>query len=160
EHEHVVPVFAETVDEERGLRLLCMKFVPGTDLERLTRELGRLGPAGRSGQAILEAIDRLCRPQALFDPAALRGRGRLAHCDFAEAVCWLGARLAEALAHAHSRGVLHRDVKPANILLNRYGRPLLSDFNLALSSRDEFREETFGGTLRYMAPEHLDAFNL
>jgi hypothetical protein len=94
----------------------------------------------------------------MFDLAALRDRDRLADMSFAQAVCWLGARLAEALAHAHSRGVLHRDIKPANILLNRYGRPLLSDFNLAESSRRGRGREHFGGTIRYMAPEHLDAF--
>src|SRR5262249_7214902 len=148
----------ETVDERRGLRLLCMKFVPGTDLERVLRELARLEPSAWSGRAILDVIDRLSRHEAMFDPAALRDRERLARSDFIEASCWLGARLAEALAHAHSRGVLHRDVKPANILLNRYGRPLLSDFNLALSTRQDAGRDTFGGTLRYMAPEHLDAF--
>ena len=159
EHEHIVPVHSEEVDAGRGLWLLCMKFVPGTDLEHVMRELAALDPAQWSGQAILDAIDRLCRHPAMFDPAALRDRERLAGSDFIEAVAWLGARLAEALAHAHSRGVLHRDVKPANILLNRYGRPLLSDFNLALCSARDLGRDHFGGTLRYMAPEHLDAFN-
>ncbi|GAA2205945.1 hypothetical protein GCM10009850_014030 [Nonomuraea monospora] len=43
----------------------------------------------------------------------------------------VGARIADALAAAHAQGVLHRDVKPANILLNRYGQVALSDFGLA-----------------------------
>src|SRR5207302_2986567 len=90
--------------------------------------------------------------------AALRDREMLAQCDFIEAVCWLGSRLAEALAHAHSRGVLHRDIKPANILLNHYGRPMLSDFNLAHCERRGLEAEHFGGTLQYMSPEHLTAF--
>jgi eukaryotic-like serine/threonine-protein kinase len=158
EHQHIVHVFFETVDVEHGLRLLPMQFVPGTDLEHVMRELALLDPATWSGQAILDIIDRLSRHEAMFDPSALRDRERLADSNFVEAVCWLGARLAEALAHAHSRGVLHRDVKPANILLNRYGRPLLSDFNLAFQSESD-SEGHFGGTLRYMAPEHLDAFN-
>ncbi|HKB41417.1 MAG TPA: serine/threonine-protein kinase, partial [Gemmataceae bacterium] len=158
EHEHIVHVFSETIDTQRGLRLLCMKFVPGTDLERVMRALGKRDPSEWSGQAILDAIDAQCRHEAMFDLAALRDRDRLADMSFAEAVCWLGARLAEALAHAHSRGVLHRDIKPANILLNRYGRPLLSDFNLAHSSRRDRGRAHFGGTIRYMAPEHLDAF--
>jgi serine/threonine protein kinase len=158
EHEHIVHVFSETIDDERGVRLLCMSFVPGTDLERVLRALARRGPEEWNGQAILDAIDSQCRHEAMFDVAALRDRDRLADMTFDEAVCWLGARLAEALAHAHSRGVLHRDIKPANILLNRYGRPLLSDFNLAESVHLAPSHEHFGGTVRYMAPEHLDAF--
>ena len=55
--------------------------------------------------------------------------------------------------------MLHRDVKPANILVNRYGRPLLVDFNVSTTRRDDARgEEPLGGTLAYMSPEHLDAF--
>src|SRR5206468_12649842 len=102
EHEHIVPVYSETIDPARQLRLLCMKFVPGTTLERVLRELSRLPPARWSGQSILDAIDRLTRHEAMFDLAALRDRQRLAGCDFIEAVCWMGARLAEALTHAHA----------------------------------------------------------
>src|SRR5205085_166227 len=158
EHEHIVHVYSETIDEQRGVRLLCMKFVPGTDLERIMRALARRGPGEWNGQAILDAIDCQCRHEAMFDLAALRDRDRLADMTFDEAVCWLGARLGEALAHAHSRGVLHRDIKPANILLDHYGRPLLSDFNLARSMQNDTGKEHFGGTLRYMAPEHPAAF--
>jgi serine/threonine protein kinase len=43
----------------------------------------------------------------------------------------VGVRIADALADAHARGVLHRDVKPANILINAYGHPGLADFGLA-----------------------------
>jgi serine/threonine protein kinase len=43
----------------------------------------------------------------------------------------VGVRIADALAAAHSRGVLHRDVKPANILIDSYGNPGLADFGLA-----------------------------
>ncbi len=159
EHENVVPVYAEVIDTERQLRLLCMKFVAGTTLERVMRELSQQPIATWNGQAILDAIDRVTRHEAMFDPGALRDRQRLAESDHAQAVCWIGARVAEALAHAHSRGVLHRDVKPANILLNRYGRPLLSDFNLALNAQRGLGQDNFGGTLRYMAPEHLSAFS-
>jgi serine/threonine protein kinase len=159
EHDHIVRVFSEVVDPERDLRLLCMQYVSGTTLERVIRELARRDRRQWSGRAVLEAIDASSTRPAPFDPAALRDREFLGACGFAEAVCWLGARLADALAHAHGLGVLHRDVKPANILLSRYGRPFLADFNVASSTHAGDGPVKLGGTLPYMAPEHLDAFN-
>jgi serine/threonine protein kinase len=66
-----------------------------------------------------------------------------------------------ALTHAHQKGVLHRDVKPDNILISIYGRPLLADFNLSLDPHEVGGTAAgmFGGSLAYMSPEHLDAFN-
>jgi serine/threonine protein kinase len=161
EHEHIVRVFSEVVDPQRDQRLLCMQYVNGTTLARVIDALAKRDRQTWSGRAILEAIDELSTSPATFDPAALRDRELLWNADFVEAACWIGARLAEALAHAHSQGVLHRDIKPANILLNRYGRPMLADFNIAFDPRPEegSTRALFGGTLEYMAPEHIDAFN-
>src|SRR5579872_2792919 len=160
EHDHIVQVFAEVVDAERDLRLLCMQYVPGTTLARVIDELAKRPRAEWSGHAILDIIDAVCTAPAQLDPAALRDREFLAGCDFVKAACWIGARLAEALAHAHRQGVLHRDVKPANILLSRYGRPYLADFNVSAATprAGETARQMFGGTLAYMAPEHLAAF--
>ena len=62
--------------------------------------------------------------------------------------------MAEALHYAHTRGLVHRDVKPGNIMLDKEGHAYLNDFGLAL------REEQYGtqddrmlGTLQYMSPE-------
>lgn len=64
-------------------------------------------------------------------------RLRQATMDPAE-VCDVGAKIADALANAHRVGVLHRDVKPANILITEFGQPTLADFGLAVlvASRD------------------------
>lgn len=70
----------------------------------------------------------------------------------------LVAELARAVAVAHRRGIIHQDIKPANVLMDESGRPRLSDFGIARlgdlwSSKDE---QPVGGTLAYMAPEQLD----
>src|SRR5215471_7204372 len=68
----------------------------------------------------------------------------------------LMAKVARAVEYAHSRGVLHRDIKPGNILLNERGEPLVSDFGLAKlldGSNDLTRSLTTFGTAGFIAPE-------
>jgi serine/threonine protein kinase len=161
EHDYIVHVFSEMVDRPTNLRLLCMQYVPGTTLQEIIHRLEGRPRQSLTGKAILDALDSLSKLPAAFHPAALRDRELLAGADFVEAVCILGQRLAEALDYAHREGVLHRDIKPANILVTPYGRPMLSDFNLSLSTQvpADRNLDVCGGTLAYMAPEHLDAFN-
>jgi len=68
----------------------------------------------------------------------------------------LMAKVARAVEYAHSRGVLHRDIKPGNILLNDRGEPLVSDFGLAKlldGNNDLTRSLTMFGTAGFIAPE-------
>src|SRR5712675_978689 len=68
----------------------------------------------------------------------------------------LMAKVALAVEHAHSRGVLHRDIKPGNILLNDRSEPLVSDFGLAKlldGNNDLTRSLTTFGTAGFIAPE-------
>ncbi len=72
-------------------------------------------------------------------------------------VARLGAQVADALAYAHQRGVLHRDVKPPNLILDPLGNIWITDFGLAKSEEgDDFSQShDLVGTLRYMAPERF-----
>jgi len=67
------------------------------------------------------------------------------------------AELADALAHAHARAIIHRDVKPANILLDESGSALLSDFGIAKVAREQGLTRTGStvGTPLYMSPEQF-----
>lgn len=179
EHPGVVPVYG--VGELDGQHYYAMKFVDGYGLDGLLRMFsdsrrekggsddstwadtsdggrrrrfaralaeGRLDRFGRSSEDTSEdesAADSSDVPPSL---------GRAYHRNVAR----IGLRAAEALGHAHARGVLHRDVKPANVLIDRGGRVWITDFGLAKldESEDLTREGDFVGTLRYMAPEQFE----
>ena len=81
--------------------------------------------------------------------------------SYTETVCWIGAQLADALAHAHAQGFIHNDLKPANVLLTDEGRPMLLDFGVAeeVALRATAPVARIGGTLPFMAPEHLAAID-
>ncbi len=140
-------------------------------LQSLCRSLGMRG-GGSKGTRELGLPDDVYPPFSLpapdttiHFPAGTCPEGNesplqlLNRLSFIEAAAWIIARLAEALQHAHQRGILHRDIKPSNILLTREGQPMLLDFNLAQPTADaeEAATSVLGGTVAYMAPEHLRA---
>ncbi len=69
----------------------------------------------------------------------------------------VGADVVSGLAHAHARGIIHRDVKPRNILLDGQGNPKLADFGIAraFDSTHETHPGTYLGTAAYSSPEQL-----
>src|SRR5262249_22556376 len=72
--------------------------------------------------------------------------------SFGEALA-IVASVAEALHYAHRHGLVHRDVKPGNIMINMKGQPVLVDFGLALKDECVGQGPRYAGTPAYMSPE-------
>jgi serine/threonine protein kinase len=76
------------------------------------------------------------------------------------ATAQLVAETAEALAHAHDHGFVHRDIKPQNILLDTDDRPHVADFGLAVRHRESIEgSDELAGTTQYMSPEQVRGEN-
>src|SRR5262249_32558163 len=102
---------------------------------------------------VAQTDDGLCYVVSKYvegsDLAERMRRGRPAFRESAGLV----ATVADALHHAHTRGLVHRDVKPANILLDGAGTPCVADFGLALKDEDYGTGARRAGTPAYMSPE-------
>ncbi|MFD3463633.1 serine/threonine-protein kinase [Nocardia fluminea] len=163
DHDYIVRVFDQLVldppdDGSPRLRLLYMQFLPGGTLLGLLRWVRATPAAERCGRLLLDAIDAAMTEKGEIRPTDSSVRREIAELSWPDTVAWLGRRLAAALDHAADRGVLHRDVKPANVLLTAEGVPKLADFNISFSETAGTSPLSyFGGSLAYMSPEQLEA---
>ena len=128
DHANIVPIYE--VGENEGWHYFSMKLIEGGTLaERMPNDEGRMTKGGQE-----------CRPPP-FD---------LRHSAF------VISQVARAVHYAHQRGILHRDLKPGNILLDTQGEPHITDFGLARRIDTDSgltRTGAIVGTPSYMAPE-------
>jgi eukaryotic-like serine/threonine-protein kinase len=159
-HTNIVPLHFVQDLPVHNLRVMGMPYLGGATLAQLRGELSSIPFAQRTGRDLLAALDRIQAPRPT--PAARTGpaRSRLASGGYVEAICWLGACLADALRHAHEQGMMHLDIKPSNVLVAGDGQPLLLDFHLARPplTKGSAAPGWFGGTPGYMPPEQWLAF--
>ena len=128
-HTNIVPIFA--IGAEHGVNYYAMQFIEGRSLANVGESL-RDSHSGHGVTGLRSAVTDVAN--------------------------W-GLQSAEALAHAHHRGVIHRDIKPSNLILDPDGRIWLTDFGLA-KRMDDVSLSMAGailGTPRYMSPEQAAA---
>ena len=154
----------EQLDRDVAVKLLHPHLLPDEGSRaRLAAEARAVAGLGHPGIVTVYDVDASGDSPGivleLVDGESLAARlGRAGRLPEREAAR-IAAEVAEALVHAHQRGVVHRDVTPGNILLERDGRARLVDFGIARMLDDAAERLTVTGTvvgtLRYMAPEQL-----
>jgi serine/threonine protein kinase len=152
---HPAIVSIHTVGEERGIPYFAMELVRGATLADVLTMVETRAPESLRGEDLREAVLAGGGFEALEDNEATR---RLFDASWCDACTRILFRIADALVHAHARGVLHRDIKPSNIVITPAGRVVLLDFGLASASAD-VRMTTYGtavGSALYMAPEQSE----
>lgn len=160
-HPHIVPVY-EFGDQQKWCYYV-MQLVEGLSLDRIIRLLKRPGGAVSNDdiQSAFTTSDHTERKtaKAAASPAVTNEKpGRFLRSDSWQQFAAIGIQATDALRYAHSRGTLHLDVKPANLLLDRNGDVWLTDFGVA-SQRNDLLGGSAGhlaGTLPYAAPEQID----
>ena len=141
-HANIVPVYA--VGCERGVHYYSMQLIEGQSLEQFlndlrsqTSELSTNAPSQDSTQAGISTLHSI------------------RSTNYIHKIVEIGACAAAAIHYAHQNGIVHRDVKPSNLMLDQTGQVFVTDFGLArcqsnpgLTSQGERL-----GTMRYMSPE-------
>lgn len=170
QHTNIVPIYSVHEDLRAGVRAVCMPYFGGASLTAVLEKLWEWDRPSQ-GREFVEALAAVRAPS--LDELNHRGQDaandvtgseplpailqELSGYTLYQTAAWVVAQVADGLHHAHQRGILHRDIKPSNILISAEGQPLLLDFNLAQEEANQATHATLGGTVAYMAPEHLRA---
>ncbi|MBN1342369.1 MAG: protein kinase [Phycisphaerae bacterium] len=163
-HTNIVSVFAQ--GQSDGLRYYAMEMIDGSGLDQVIREMRRQREEDKVATVGKPTARRTAKPPWLrARPSGVDLRRRLVELDQTDVrkrfdeTAHLIADVADALDYAHRQGVIHRDVKPSNLILSAQGRLSLTDFGLArmLEQPGMTIAGEFLGSPFYMSPEQVAA---
>jgi serine/threonine protein kinase len=165
-HTHIVPIYG--IGQDGPWHYFAMQFIDGLSMDKVIKLLGDRLAVDDTRKAGIPAMEQLNRskfptsaveipPVAKIIEKLLAPHNRLDTPAYREKIVSLMADVAEAVAHAHQQGVLHRDLKPGNLLIDPTLQIRITDFGLAKPDTHESltRPGDVMGTLRYMAPEQF-----
>jgi WD40 repeat protein len=148
DHPNIVPIYE--IGEHDGQHYFSMKLIPGGTLADITA-VGQDLPDNRNRP---EQNNRQAEPELPLAGGKLRSKSQ--NRKSTDEAARLVATVARAVHYAHQRGILHRDLKPTNILLDEAGEPHVTDFGLAKLAEDDSGltiSAAILGTPAYMSPE-------
>jgi serine/threonine protein kinase len=145
EHQYIIPIY--DVGEYTGDHYIVMQYINGITLHDIIRLYRK-----DSTYPTLEHIDdHRCKYSNNVEPLSDKYK------NYIEFICTTISKISEALAYAHSNGIIHRDVKPSNILIRNDSEPVLLDFGICKDVHDIRTTMTgeYLGTPIYSSPEQL-----
>lgn len=155
-HPHIVPI--HDTGQEGPYAWFAMEYVRGVSLDAILAAVRRADPARKASAVLRECLKQFSAddvPDQKEQPHT--AAGAQIDRDYIVAVSNIVIEIASALQCAHDRGILHRDVKPSNILIDSDGRAKLVDFGLARAQSHPSLTVTgeFFGTPNYVSPEQI-----
>jgi len=163
-HPNIVPVFSS--GEEEGICYITMAFIPGLSLNNIIEGLKSFSSSELKASLVRDIIlshqdfmgfsldQKNSGVQAAIRPKRDHQFWQKSYTEF---ILTVSQEVAEALKYAHSNGIYHGDLKPANIILTPEGIPMIVDFGLAkdMKALTTIQSKDFGGTIAYASPEQI-----
>lgn len=152
-HTNIVPVFG--VGQDNDVLYIVMQNIHGVGLDKLIDSRRNKAQPLSELESLESSLGELVPEPSPNEVDENQSRRSCFDRSLSRSIAQIGLQASNALQYAHEQGVLHRDVTPGNLLLDRHGNVWVADFGLASAVESESITETGGlmGTLKYMAPE-------
>ncbi len=152
---HIVSIYE--VGEEGPYSYFAMEYVQGVSLDKILASIRNAPSDAKASEVMRKCLEDKSSIQEREYAKSRQKDGAEIDTDYIVGISKIIISIASALENAHSKGILHRDVKPSNILIDSNGTPKLVDFGLARAESQQAITVTgeFFGTPSYVSPEQI-----